>query len=450
MLLRDRRRLTEGNEFSGLDSDMAYVYLFLSMFLVVCAGLASGLTMGLMNLDRMKLQTKIISGTKQQKKDAEMLLPLVEPDHHHYLLVTLLLFNASAAESLPIVLGKLIPDYIAVIISIFVVLIFGEILPASYFTGPHQMYVLARFTLIVYFLELILFPLSYPLSILLDYYFGINDKENLSSEDISAALQLLLRNHGPDDDDNGGGAGGVTRGTNLGGENDASYGSLDEPTDTLLSNATSSLFQCIESGSMDNETVVNRALKLSYNDLNLLKNFMSLADRRCKDHAVTLESLKCINDDQLLTKAFVDELVAKEGYSNNIFPVLRSGVVVGSISAGTILLYLKDISTKPAVTAMSIMNTKVKVAAYNSSLLNAVSDISSAPFVVLTNDVDELRAMIADSTVVKRVNIKGVILQDEILEMLTPKVSTSATEILSNLRDDGVSRVIGSKGLIAK
>ena len=448
--LLSRRHLTDGNEFTGLGDTLSYVYLFLSIFLVVCAGLASGLTMGLMNLDRMKLQTKIISGTKQQKRDAEMLLPLVEPDHHHYLLVTLLLFNATAAESLPIVLGKLIPDYIAVIISIFVVLVFGEILPASYFTGPHQMYVLARFTLIIYFLELLLFPLSYPFSILLDYYFGINDKENLSSEDISAALQLLLRNHGSDDHDNGGGIGGSTTAPpeRHNQDNDSSYGALDDPTDSLLSTA-SSLFQCIESGTLSNETVVNRALKLSYNDLNLLRNFMSMADKRCKDHTVTLESLKCIDDDQVLTKTFIEELMVKEGFTNSIFPVLRSGVIVGSISAERLLFHSKDFE-KNSIRAMSIMNKEVKVATYNSSLLSVVSDISKSPFVVLTDDVDDLQAMIADSTVVKRVNIKGVILSEFILELLSPKVSTSASEILSNLRSDGVSRVVGSKGLIAK
>ena len=40
-----------------------------------------------------------------------MIMPVVRPDNHHYLLVTLLLYNAVATESLPILLALLIPDW---------------------------------------------------------------------------------------------------------------------------------------------------------------------------------------------------------------------------------------------------------------------------------------------------------------------------------------------------
>ena len=48
---------------------------------------------------------------------------------HHLLLATLLLANALAMESLPLCLDRLVPSYMAVIISTSAVLIFGEVIP---------------------------------------------------------------------------------------------------------------------------------------------------------------------------------------------------------------------------------------------------------------------------------------------------------------------------------
>lgn len=87
-------------------------------------GLMSGLTLGLMSLDRMNLQILIQSGTPHQKKHAGRILPLL--DYHHWLLVTLLLCNSAAMEALPIFLDKLVSEYIAIAISVTAVLLFGE------------------------------------------------------------------------------------------------------------------------------------------------------------------------------------------------------------------------------------------------------------------------------------------------------------------------------------
>lgn len=77
---------------------------------VVIAGLAAGLTMGLLSLDASKLEIKAMVGTPQEKIAALRLLPIVKK--HHLLLVTLLLSNSMASESLPIFLGEVVPNYI--------------------------------------------------------------------------------------------------------------------------------------------------------------------------------------------------------------------------------------------------------------------------------------------------------------------------------------------------
>jgi len=91
----------------------------------ICAALASGLTIGLMAFDSTKLGIKTLIGTENEKAAAKSIIPIIK--RHHLLLVTLLLFNALATEALPIFLGELVPNYLAVIISVTLVLIFGEV-----------------------------------------------------------------------------------------------------------------------------------------------------------------------------------------------------------------------------------------------------------------------------------------------------------------------------------
>jgi metal transporter CNNM len=92
---------------------------------VLCAALAAGLTMGLLSLAPRNLQVKAMIGEEEEAKAAESVLPLIH--NHHLLLVTLLLFNAVANEALPVFLGKVVPEFAAVLISVTLVLIFGEV-----------------------------------------------------------------------------------------------------------------------------------------------------------------------------------------------------------------------------------------------------------------------------------------------------------------------------------
>lgn len=55
---------------------------------------------------------------------ASRLLPIVRK--HHLLLVTLLLCNAGCMEALPLFLDNMMPDYLAIIVSVTAVLFFGE------------------------------------------------------------------------------------------------------------------------------------------------------------------------------------------------------------------------------------------------------------------------------------------------------------------------------------
>ena len=97
-------------------------------------GLMSGLTVGLLSIDDLVLEMKEKSGTDEEKHLAGRILPLIK--QHHLLMVTLLIANAAAMEALPLFLDEMVPSYAAIIISVTLVLFFGEIMPQALFTGP--------------------------------------------------------------------------------------------------------------------------------------------------------------------------------------------------------------------------------------------------------------------------------------------------------------------------
>ena len=137
---------------------------------LICAGFASGLTQGLLSLDITEMTIKSRSGTPIEKKYADKLLPIIK--RHHLLLVTLMLWNASATEALPIFLNNLVPEWAAIVISVTMVLFVGEIIPAAILTGPKQLQIAATLTPLVYTVFVLFFIFSYPISLALDYFLG--------------------------------------------------------------------------------------------------------------------------------------------------------------------------------------------------------------------------------------------------------------------------------------
>ncbi|KAL6041282.1 CNNM transmembrane domain-containing protein, variant 3 [Balamuthia mandrillaris] len=151
-------------------SSRFYVDLSVSIGLVAFAGLMSGLTMGLMSIDRMGLKIlKNGGGTAREQKYAKRIYPLVK--RHHLLLVTLLIANAAAMEALPIFLDRLVGPIYAILISITAILIAGEIIPQAVCTR-WGLAIGAYLSWLVWILIVLLGVVSYPISLLLDYLLG--------------------------------------------------------------------------------------------------------------------------------------------------------------------------------------------------------------------------------------------------------------------------------------
>ncbi|XP_050367165.1 DUF21 domain-containing protein At2g14520 isoform X1 [Argentina anserina] len=146
-----------------------FIHIVVIVLLVLFAGLMSGLTLGLMSLSIVDLEVLAKSGKPKDRKHAEKILPVVRKQH--LLLCTLLICNAAAMEALPIFLDGLVTAWGAILISVTLILLFGEIIPQSICTR-YGLAIGATVTPFVRVLLWVCFPIAYPISKLLDYLLG--------------------------------------------------------------------------------------------------------------------------------------------------------------------------------------------------------------------------------------------------------------------------------------
>lgn len=166
-----------------------YVYIVIVVGLVLFAGLMSGLTLGLMSLDLVDLEVLQKSGTPADQKYAGKILPVVK--NQHLLLCTLLIGNALAMEALPIFLDSLVEAWSAILISVTLILLCGEIIPQAV-CSRYGLAVGAALSPVVRVLLLLFFPISYPISKLLDSILGKGHKTLFRR----AELKTLVDFHG--------------------------------------------------------------------------------------------------------------------------------------------------------------------------------------------------------------------------------------------------------------
>ncbi|KAK1588749.1 hypothetical protein Q3G72_026646 [Acer saccharum] len=146
-----------------------FIRIALVVFLVLFAGLMSGLTLGLMSMSLVDLEVLAKSGTPNDRKHASKILPVVR--RQHLLLCTLLLCNAAAMETLPIFLDGLVTAWGAILISVTLILLVGEIIPQAV-CSRYGLAIGATVAPFVRVLVWIFFPIAYPISKLLDYLLG--------------------------------------------------------------------------------------------------------------------------------------------------------------------------------------------------------------------------------------------------------------------------------------
>ncbi|XP_054895165.1 metal transporter CNNM4 isoform X2 [Poeciliopsis prolifica] len=138
--------------------------------LLVLSGMFSGLNLGLMALDPMELRIVQSCGTDKEKKWARKIEPIRRKGN--YLLCSLLLGNVLVNTTLTILLDDLTKSGLgAVVASTVGIVIFGEIVPQA-LCSRHGLAVGANTILLTKLFMLLTFPLSWPISKILDCVLG--------------------------------------------------------------------------------------------------------------------------------------------------------------------------------------------------------------------------------------------------------------------------------------
>ncbi|KAF5444262.1 hypothetical protein F2P56_036750 [Juglans regia] len=155
-------------EYKCCESEF-FVHILIITLLVIFAGLMSGLTLGLMSMSLVDLEVLAKSGTPKDRQHAAKILPVVR--NQHLLLCTLLICNAASMEALPIFLDSLVTAWGAILISVTLILLFGEVIPQSV-CSRYGLTIGAAMAPFVRVLVWICFPVAFPISKLLDFLLG--------------------------------------------------------------------------------------------------------------------------------------------------------------------------------------------------------------------------------------------------------------------------------------
>jgi len=149
------------------DSIRFWVQLVIFCVLVFIAGLMSGLTYGLLTMDIMSLTVMIRGGTPKEQKYAKKILPLVK--QFNLTLVTLLIANVAAYMPLPNFISDKASPVVAIIVSVIVYILLGEVVPQVIFTSTkYGRVITAKISPLIWLLIALTSPVSWPLAKLLD------------------------------------------------------------------------------------------------------------------------------------------------------------------------------------------------------------------------------------------------------------------------------------------
>jgi metal transporter CNNM len=172
---------------------------FLILILIMLSGLFSGLTLGLLSLDKMGLQIVIGGGDPVLAVYAKAIMPVRERGNQ--LLCTLLLGNVAVNSMLSILMADMTSGLVGFLASTVLIVIFGEIVPQAscsrhaLFMGYYTLY-------ITKFFMATLFIIAYPLGYLLDRALGEDLGTIHSRGELSTLLELHVK-HGAVDVESG-------------------------------------------------------------------------------------------------------------------------------------------------------------------------------------------------------------------------------------------------------
>ena len=162
-------------------------YLIVAI-LVILSGCFSGLTLGFFSLNVTSLERKIKLGDKRAAK----VYPIRK--RGNLLLCTLLIGNVAVNSAAAIFLGEIASGLVAGLISTVLIVIFGEILPQAFFSR-FALTLGAKTVWLVKIFIFLMYPIAYPLSLVLDKLLG----EELQTVWSKREIKEIIKHHEDND-----------------------------------------------------------------------------------------------------------------------------------------------------------------------------------------------------------------------------------------------------------
>jgi len=163
--------------YQQLQIEMSTLFMPIWLMIILCcvllclSGLFSGLNLGLMSLDQTELKIVMNTGTDEEKRYANDILPVRSLGN--FLLCSILLGNVLVNNTLTIFLDTLTGGggTVAVIGATLGIVVFGEIIPQA-ICSRHGLAVGAKTLILTKFFMAVTSPLSFPISKILDCILG--------------------------------------------------------------------------------------------------------------------------------------------------------------------------------------------------------------------------------------------------------------------------------------
>lgn len=185
----------DGSSNNPLSSLPYGVQIVMIIVLLACSALFSGLTLGLMGLDKTGLEIVMDGGDAKNAEYARRIYPVRQTGN--LLLCTLLLGNTSVNALLSILLADKAGGTAGFLISTFSILVLGEITPQA-FCSRYALKVGSLTVPVVRVIMFVLYPVTKPISLVLDRALGDEIATTYSSSELLKMLEIHVKENAMD------------------------------------------------------------------------------------------------------------------------------------------------------------------------------------------------------------------------------------------------------------
>lgn len=176
------------------------VSLVIAGGLILLSALFSGLTLGLLSLDKASLEILAEAGEDDEKRYARSIIPLRKDGN--LLLCTLLIGNVIVNSYMSILLADITSGIVGLLVSTSLIVIFGEIIPQA--TCSRHGLVIGSYTrYITWTFVVLLYPIAKPIALVLDSVLGKEVGGFYSRDELIHLLKMQVKDKKDNDSESG-------------------------------------------------------------------------------------------------------------------------------------------------------------------------------------------------------------------------------------------------------